>query len=95
MTTYRFGMEFVAKYGVPVCDHPDCREDDSTGAIAEACAHLRGQNPKVNHARLDADRAAKPLTSLVAHARAGDCIGPFSAGAEEIRHEDGSRIKLK
>lgn len=33
---------------------------------------------KTAPARLDADRTARPLTRLVAHVRAGDCIGPGS-----------------
>lgn len=45
-------------------------------------------------ARLDADRTAKPLTSIVGFARAGDCVGPGVTVASQWRREDGTVVSL-
>lgn len=46
-------------------------------------------------ARLDPEGTAKPLTRIVSHARAGDCVGPGSAlNQPEYETEAGERISL-
>lgn len=46
-------------------------------------------------ARLDADRTAKPKTSIVGHARAGACMGPGMVQADEYRGDGGEKISLR
>lgn len=45
-------------------------------------------------ARLDADKTAKPLSRIVGHARAGDCIGPGNPPGDEYRDEEGNSVML-
>ena len=46
-------------------------------------------------ARLDADRTAKPLTSIVHHPHVGDCVGPaMPLHNPEYVAEDGTRTQL-
>jgi hypothetical protein len=45
-------------------------------------------------ARLDADRTAKPKSSIVGHAKTGDCVGPNITIPDEYRNDDGARVPL-
>jgi hypothetical protein len=45
-------------------------------------------------ARLDADKSAKPLSSIVGKAKEGDCVGPGITKGTEYRDETGLRIAL-
>ena len=51
--------------------------------LLDAEESLRPENTPVL-AHLDADKTAKPLTRLIGHARAGDCVGPGTVSADAL-----------